>query len=333
MLVLMAVAALAVGCGESDADEDSGQGETTGTKTLSQPDLVARGRKSTVRLVAKLGDETQHGSGTVIDAERGLILSNAHVVTGASAITAWIGQEKMSARVEAAAPCEDLAVLALDPKPDDLTALKFGSVEKLREGERVTALGFPRITRQQAKLTATEGNLAAKGVSDTIDDSTPKYSSLLQHQATLNPGNSGGPLLNSAGELVGINTLGAAGEVQDTSFAISGDHIQDVLPDIKAGKNKANLGWFDFPASLVEERFGIELEDKSGLIILETSGGSPADKAGFKLGDRVLRIEGTSVDSVEDECEILRSRGSGSTLKIQGISEKGNSFTRRLKLP
>ncbi|MDQ3609856.1 MAG: S1C family serine protease [Actinomycetota bacterium] len=336
MLMLTAVAALAVGCAGSD--EDSGQDTKPAPKALSQPDLVALGRKSTVRLDAKLVDAKISGSGAVIDAERGLVLSNAHVVTGASAISALVGDEKVSARVEASAPCEDLAVLALDPIPDNLSALEFGSTEALREGERVTALGYPKIPGQSSKLTATDGNLAAKGVSITIDETTPKYSALLQHQATINAGSSGGPLVNSAGKLVGLNTIGASGEVQDTSYAIDGDYIQDVLPDIKAGKDKANPGWFDYPVSLVdelEEFEGIDLGPlpaSKGLLILGTGGGSPADRAGFNGGDIVLTMEDTSVEDIEDKCEILRSRGSGSTVKVAGISVNGNSFNRRLKL-
>ncbi len=336
MLMLTTVAALAVGCAGSD--EDSGQATKPAPKALSQPDLVALGRKSTVRLDAKVGDAKIRGSGTVIDAERGLILSNAHVVSGASAVTALVGDERVSARVEASAPCEDLAVLALDPKPDNLTALEFGSTEALREGERVTALGYPDISGPGSKLTATEGNLAAKGVSITIDETTPKYSALLQHQATINQGSSGGPLVNSVGKLVGINTIGTIGDVQDTSYAIDGDHIQGVLPDIKAGKNKANPGWFSYPVSRVpelEEFAGIDLgplPTSKGLIVLGTSGGKPADRAGFNLGDIVERMEDTPVNDLEDECEILRSQGSGSTVKIEGISVNGNTFDRRLKL-
>lgn len=343
--MLLIAALVASGCG--------------GEEKLSQADLVKKAKPSVVRIQGKAGG----GSGVVIDAQRGLVLTNAHVVVGLEGMKATIGNDESTqtaARLVAAAPCEDLAVVSLVNKPAKLVAMKFGTSAQVKEGDHVTVLGYPGSLEedkqtgsagQASKVNANDGGVSSVNIAATPDPSLPRYASVIQHQAPTNPGNSGGPLVNDKGELVGVNTLGNP-ENQGQFYAISVDRVKTVLPDLKAGKSQSDVGWnlrqlSQIDLSVVfanDEDFGtdggatlgkevadiLERNEVDGLYVLNSETDSPAERAGLGRGDLVASIEGEPVTKVQDVCDIISAKNPGDKVRVDGLYV--NSTTKRANI-
>ncbi len=324
VLALLALAGLLSACGG-------------GQEALDPQEITEQSESSVVHLQGKQGGGEVIGTGVVFDAEEGLVLTNAHLVTGASSLKARVyGGTEVPARVIATAPCDDLAVVELSSVPEDVTAMPIGESATMKSGETVTALGYPESleSASEQSLVSTTGSVSSVDVSTSIDPTLPKYPSLIQHQATINPGNSGGPLVNEYGELVGVNTLGysgAGGEVQDQSYAISIDHVNDLLPDLRAGRSYADLGWELAPVSYVNvNEYSRKFNQGEIQQLLEFSGldeelfvravtpGSPVSKAHIHFGDLVRKINGTPVKTVGDVCDVVQSAAPGSALRVRG---------------
>lgn len=324
----------------------AGCGGGGGSSTLSQQDLITKVKPSVVELTGKRGEETVGGSGVVVDAKRGLVLTNDHVIAGVSALKAKVGDNAATAgpaRVLAQAPCDDLAVVQLVNVPAGLKQVKIGSSAKVKSGEQVTVLGYPASfsNPETQTVVSTNGTVSSTNVAAEPDPSLPKYPSTIQHQAPVNPGNSGGPLVNSKRELIGINTLGNTQQggrtIQGQYYAISMDRINSLLPNLEAGKSQANVGWSLAPVNQINltqvfaqdpdfqsARLGtaarsyINRNGISGLYVLDTTTGSPAKNAKLFFGDLITSIEGTPVKSVSDMCDIIQSHGPGDKLLVRG---------------
>ncbi len=336
LAVATAVGALVVfaGCGEEE---------------FSQEELVTRVKPSVVQITGKRGDQAGGGTGVVIDAARGRVLTNAHVVAGASSLRAKVGDDPRTAgpaRVVAQAPCEDLAIIELSEKPAGLRALPLGDSSKVKVGQHVSAFGYPLSFENPDEQTvvATDGSVSSADVEAEPSPSLPKYQSTIQHQAPINPGNSGGPLVNDDGELVGINSLGNVEQnerpIQGQGYAITMNHAKQLLPDLQAGRSTADAGWSLVPLDgiSVAEAFagdaswkaegraelGLEVQERiaragiDGLYVLDSATGSPAAEVKIGFGDLVTAIEGTPVRTVEEVCEILESSGPGKKLRVRG---------------
>jgi S1-C subfamily serine protease len=332
----LAAAALVAGCG--------GGG---GSSTLSQQQLITTVKPSVVELSGKREEQTVGGSGVVIDAKRGLVLTNEHVVAGISALKAKVGDNAATAgpaRVLAQAPCDDLAVVQLTNVPPGLKQIKIGSSAKVKSGEQVTVLGYPASfsNPETQTVVSTNGTVSSTNVAAEPDPSLPKYPSTIQHQAPVNPGNSGGPLVNSKGELIGINTLGNTQQggrtIQGQYYAIAMDRISTLLPNLEAGKNQAWIGWSIAPVDQVtlstafaqdpvfqSAKLGttvqniLNRDNVKGIYVIGSTTGSPAKNAKLGFGDLVLSIENTPVKSVADVCDILQSHGPGDKLLVRGM--------------
>lgn len=347
--VLCAIVAL-TGCG---SDEQ---------KPFSEERLVANVTPSVVQINTQKGDLTSGGSGVVIDAGRALVLTNAHVVAGASALRARVGDDpdtESPARVVALAPCEDLAVIELTEAPSGLKPLPLGSSADVKLGQHVTALGYPVSFDETPTVVATDGTVSSLDVAAEPDPSLPRYEPTLQHQAPINPGNSGGPLVDDDGRLVGVNTLGNTLQndrpVQGQGYAITVDRIKKFLPDLKAGRSTADAGWSLVPLSAISvtEAFAsdpawkadgradlgartearIAREEIDGLFVAGTSTGSPSDDVDIAFGDLVTTIEGTSVTTFEDTCKILESSAPGEKLRVRGRYLNSAPSYRRVLTP
>ena len=300
-----------------------------------------------VELTGKRGQETVGGSGVVIDAKQGLVLTNAHVIAGVSALNAKVGDNAATAgpaRVLAQAPCDDLAVVKLVNVPPGLKQIKIGSSAKVKSGEQVTVLGYPASFSNPTTQTvvSTNGTVSSTNVAAEPDPSLPKYPSTIQHQAPVNPGNSGGPLVNDQGELIGINTLGNTQQggraIQGQYYAIAMDRIKTLLPNLEAGKNQAYVGWSLAPLDQVNlsQAFAIDSFWQSpqrgaavardlqaagvtGLYVKDSDTGSAAKQVNIGFGDLLTSIEGTPVKSVSDVCDIVESHGPGDKLLVRGV--------------
>ncbi|HEX2275037.1 MAG TPA: S1C family serine protease [Acidimicrobiales bacterium] len=316
---------------------------TTAPRKLTSREVFEAARPSTVALFAKRGTADVGGTGVIFDAAKGLVLTNAHVVSGTAALKARINdQTEVPARILATAPCEDLAVVQLATVPPDLKAVPFGTSAAVQNQDEVVALGYPTSFSNPAeqKLVSTSGTVQSPNVAAEPDPSLPRFPSAIQHSATINPGNSGGPLLNDRAELIGINTLRNIGTrqqpIQGQYYAIAIDHIKPLLPDLTAGRSQADPGWNIAPFSQVPladvfeatgygtRSEGVEADrllaanDIDGIFVFGATPDSPADEANIELGDLIERINNVPVTTVKEVCDILQSASPGQTLEVRG---------------
>ncbi len=338
---VLAAVLMLTGCGGGDGEETTAT--TTLPRKLSAREVFDAAASSTVALRAKQGEDDVGGTGVIFDAAKGLILTNAHVVSGTAALKARVGdQPEVPARILGVAPCEDVAVVQFATVPAGLKAVRMGSSANVRNQDEVQALGFPASFADPAsqKLVSTSGTVQSPDVAAEPDRSLPRYLHTIQHSATINPGNSGGPLLNDRAELVGINTLANTGsgrqQVQGQFYAISIDHIRPMLADLSAGKSQADPGWSlapfsQVPLSEVFEATGYGTAEQGraadqllidagidGMFVFGSNAGSPAEKARILGGDLVEEIQDVPVASVKDVCDVLQSASPGQTLKVEG---------------
>ncbi|OJV65759.1 MAG: peptidase, partial [Hydrogenophaga sp. 70-12] len=233
------------------------------------------------------------GSGFIVDKD-GLVLTNAHVVDGASHVTVKLpDRREFQARVLGTDPMTDVAVLKIEAK--NLPTVPLGTEKDLRVGDWVLAIGSP----YGFENTATVGVVSAKGRS--LPDES--YVPFIQTDAAINPGNSGGPLFNARGQVVGINSqiFSHTGGYQGLSFSIPIDVALKVKDQIvKSGQAQhARLGVAAQEVNqTLAESFG--LDAPRGALVAQVEPGSPADKAGLRSGDVILRVGKEPVDRIAD---------------------------------
>ena len=263
-LVLAVVTLAIAGCGGGDSVEDKVAPDVTEPTptptpkpTKTQQELVAGVERSVVQIFGRIGEGYAGGTGVVIDAKEGLILTNDHVVSGMTAMKARSETLKPTpVQVVGRASCDDLALVKFGRPQSGVEQMELGSSAGVQRGDHVTALGFPASFQEfaEAKMTAVEGSVAVVDISAAPDVTLPNYESLIQHQAPTNPGNSGGPLVDDYGLLIGINTLGndsAGGRpIENQNYSIAVDHVKRLLPDLRSGKDDAYVGWRLTPVSV-----------------------------------------------------------------------------------
>ena len=255
------------------------------------------------------------GSGVVVSPD-GLVLTNNHVVEGATRIQLTLGESRsFAARVVGRDPDTDLAVLRAETH-ETLPALTLADSKRVRAGHIAIAIGNPLGFQS----TATAGIVSAVGRSlranngRLIDD-------VIQTDAALNPGNSGGALVNSAGLVIGINTATIMG-AQGICFAVASNTAQHVLTQILAhGRvRRARLGLAGQQVSLdarLRNRTGIE--QRSAVRVFEIVPHSPAARAGLVPGDLILALDQDLVTGVDDLVRLLDGNRIGKSLEIQFI--------------
>ncbi|MGD9852153.1 MAG: S1C family serine protease [Nitrospirales bacterium] len=275
------------------------------------------------------------GSGFIWDTQ-GHIVTNFHVVYGADTIQVVLDdQTSYDAKVIGVDPDHDLAVLRITNKGAKLIPLDIGNSQDLRVGQRVLAIGNPFGLDH----TLTTGIVSALGRSiKSINDRT--IEGAIQTDAAINPGNSGGPLLNSAGQLIGVNTqiVSPSGAFAGIGFAVPVDIVTRVVPQlIQFGKViRPGLGISLIPDAIAR-RWGI-----TGVPIAKVQAGGAADKAGLRsleeapggrirLGDVITSIDGEGIKSYDDLAKILDRYKVGDRIKL-GIRRNGKDQTVSLKL-
>lgn len=261
--------------------------------------------------------ETGTGTGIVID-DQGHILTNFHVVAGADQLTV-VGRDAKarSATVIGAFPENDIAVLRVDD-PSGLEPLPLGSAAAMLVGDPVVAIGNA-LGLDSSEPTVTTGILSAKN--RTINTNTgATLTGLLQTDAAINPGNSGGPLLNEAGQVIGINTA-IAGGAQNIGFAIPIDTVLPLVDQVLAGVGTPYIG-----ISMVEnsadyqQRFGLSTD--KGVIVTDVLPAGPADQAGLRPGDIIIEVNGEDVTSADALADLVKSSAPGDTLTFTVV--RGN---------
>ena len=240
---------------------------------------------------AQKAKSTSLGSGVIVSKE-GHIISNHHVIAGMTEIRAQLPDGRnVAARLIGSDPATDIAVLKIEEK--NIEALPLGDSDDLRVGQQIFAIGNPYGLDE----TVTRGVVSAKG-RRTANDSGVE---VLQHDAAVNPGNSGGPLVNIRGQIVGINSsiYTRTGGFQGISFAIPANTVRRVM-DAIISRGRAVRGWLGVGLQAVTPRlaqsFGVP--DTRGAIITEIMRGSPAELAGLQPGDVLRKFNGNDVGDV-----------------------------------
>lgn len=249
------------------------------------------------------------GTGFVIDPQ-GLVLTNQHVVEGASEITiTFSGNKKYSGKVIGQDTDLDLAVIKID-STEQFPALTLGNSEKIRVGEWVIAIGNP----YGLDHTVTAGVVSAKGRPMKIENRT--YRNLIQTDAAINPGNSGGPLLNTRGEVIGINTAVNI-SAQGIGFAISINTAKDILEEL-INQGKIDRAYMGIYLSNMDENLAKYLGvPNKGVLVVEVVPGGPADKAGIKKYDVILVMDNIALETADGFQAIFKNKKPGESVNLQ----------------
>jgi serine protease Do len=248
------------------------------------------------------------GSGFIISSD-GFILTNNHVVAGADEVKVKLADNReFKAIVKGADEKLDLAVLKIDVK-GALPFAEFGDSDALQVGEWVMAIGNPFGLNQ----TVTSGIVSAKG---RVIGSGP-YDDFIQTDASINMGNSGGPLFDSTGKVIGINTAIVAGG-QGIGFAIPINMAKEVLPQLEKS-GKVTRGWLGVAVQQMtpelSKSFGVQGE--KGALVSEVIKDSPADKAGIKIGDIITEFDGKTVHEMHNISRYVAATPVGKKVKVK----------------
>ncbi|MGH8192657.1 MAG: Do family serine endopeptidase [Rhodanobacteraceae bacterium] len=266
------------------------------------------------------------GSGVIVNAAKGYILTNNHVIAGADDIKVTLTDGKSyKARVIGADPVSDLAVIQIHAP--NLTALVFADSAKLRVGDFVVAIGDPFGLGQSA----TSGIISGLGRQDLRRSGVQNY---IQTDASINPGNSGGALVNLAGQLVGINSMiySPSGASAGLGFAIPSDLASDVMKQLIA-HGKVTRGSLGVDAQDLTPRVAAALgiHATQGVLITGVMPGSPAATAGLKPGDLVTCVDGKPVTDAQELRNVQGLAPVGSTL-VLGVDRNGHPLKLDAKL-
>lgn len=237
------------------------------------------------------------GSGVIVDAEKGYIITNHHVVENAEEITITLMDNRdLEAEVVGSDPGSDIAVLKVEP--DELTDISLGKSDNLRVGDFVVAIGNPFGLQH----TVTSGIVSALGRRQ-VNRSNNSYEDFIQTDASINPGNSGGALVNLRGELVGVNSaiFTRSGGNIGIGFAIPVDMVRSIMEQIvefgSVQRGLLGVNILSVNSDIVED---YDLEQNSGALVTAVSPGSAAEDAGIEVGDVITAVNDEAVDDAGD---------------------------------
>ncbi len=275
------------------------------------------------------------GSGVIISSD-GYIVTNDHVAGDASeVIITMTDGTRHPAKIIGSDKATDICLLKIEG--NDFPHVKFGNSDDILIGEWVIALGNPfGLFEINDKPTVTVGVISATGMNlNSVNGRY--YINMIQTDAAINTGNSGGPLVNSLGELIGINTLiftpgGTPGNI-GVGFAIPINKVKRIIDQLKAkGKIDRNF-WTGLRIQNLDERIAkyFGLETTKGVIVTDVVPGSPADKAGIVVSDIIIGIDGFMVTDDESIISILNQFSTGDVIKVK-ILRDGKRRTVKMKL-
>jgi putative serine protease PepD len=263
------------------------------------------------------------GSGFVVS-DDGYIVTNAHVVDGASSVTVKVGDRKaVKAKIVGADDSTDVALLKIDTGGEKLTPLTLGDSDAVNVGDPVYAIGNPfGLSR-----TLTTGVVSALQRQITSPNNWT-ISNVIQTDAALNPGNSGGPLFDDTGKVIGINSQIETGTGSSESgnvgigFAVPINTVKTVIAQLKA-TGHAKHAYLGVSTT--------DTEDDSGATVAAVQSGGPADKAGIKSGDKIVALGGTTVTDAADLGAAVDARHAGDEVKVE-LKRGGDAKTITVKL-
>ena len=270
------------------------------------------------------------GSGSIID-EQGHILTNFHVVQGARQLEVQVENDKFPASLIGTDPDNDIAVIKINAPRDKLTVIKLGSSQGLQVGQKVLAIGNPfglQRTLTTGVISGLERPIQSPRTGRTIEGA-------IQTDASINPGNSGGPLLNSRGEMIGINTQiispneGSVG----IGFAVPIETAKKIIPDLIA-KGYVAHPWLGISSIPIDSRTArqLQLPVQEGILVGNVYRGSGASDAGLRgtmmrqtymgteieqIGDIIVAIDNQPVKNSNDLARVLKDKQAGQTVRVQ----------------
>ena len=260
------------------------------------------------------------GTGFIISPD-GYILTNNHVVENATKVEVRYGPEDDERTAEAKVigrdPATDIAVIKINSN-EQLPTVRLGDSDRIRVGEWAIAIGNPL----QFERTLTVGVISAKGRSLGISETTQSFENFIQTDAAINFGNSGGPLLNIAGEVIGINTAIRGGGAQGIGFATPINTAKTLLPQLKAGKVIRGYLGMSIGDVTDEIREAFNLQEARGALVQSVDPGKPADKAGIRHGDVVVDVDGKPIRNNRELIDYISYLPVGTEVKV-GIIRNG----------
>jgi len=251
------------------------------------------------------------GSGFIIK-ENGIVITNNHVIANADDILIKVDKKEYKAKVVGADPYMDIAVLKMETK-DKFKPVKFGDSDKARVGDWVIAIGNPF----GFSGTVTSGIISARN----RDINLTRYDDFIQTDASINQGNSGGPLFNLKGEVIGINTAiiapGQAGSI-GIGFAIPANAASNVIDQL-IDFGETRRGWLGVRIQEVTKEISeaVKLKKPEGALVASVGEKSPADKAGIKAGDIILEFDGKKIDVMRTLPKVVANTKVGKSVQLK----------------
>tara|TARA_B100001564_G_scaffold350794_1_gene355747 strand:- start:527 stop:1930 length:1404 start_codon:yes stop_codon:yes gene_type:complete len=265
------------------------------------------------------------GSGFIIK-DDGIVITNNHVIANAEDILVRVGEKEYKAKLLGADPYMDIAVLKMETK-DKFKTVKFGDSDTARVGDWAVAIGNPFGLGG----TVTAGIISARN----RDINLTRYDDFIQTDASINQGNSGGPLFNLKGEVIGINTAiiapGQSGSI-GIGFAIPANAASNVIDQlIEFGETKR--GWLGVRIQEVTKEIAEveKLKKPAGALVASVGQNSPADKAGIKAGDIILEFDGKKIDTMRTLPKVVANTKVGKSVELKVWRNK-KSISKRLTL-
>ena len=264
------------------------------------------------------------GSGFIIN-EEGYILTNYHVIQGAQEISVTLSNDvTTTAQVVNYDENQDVAMIKITDESVEIPAtVELGDSDALQPGEEVIAIGTPLST--ELSSTVTKGIISATSRSVAVESGVTM--NLIQTDAAINAGNSGGPLVNTKGEVVGINSSKISGEaVEGIGFSIPINDIKDKIESLS--KPILNLG---ISVRTIDEALSKQLNMEQGLYVVEVTEFSSAEKAGLKAGDIIVKADGNRITTFDEFKAVKNGKEEGDERSLEVI-RNGESKTINVKL-
>jgi serine protease Do len=263
------------------------------------------------------------GSGFIVSPD-GYIVTNNHVIEGATKVEVHYGADEngnggrtVTAKIVGRDPATDLALLKIDAD-QPLPSIRLGDSDKIRKGDWAIAIGHPFTFEN----TLTVGVISAKGRSLGLSRETQSFENFIQTDAAINFGNSGGPLLNIAGEVIGINTAIRGGGAQGIGFATPVNTAKTLLPQLKEGKVVRGYLGMSIGDVTEEIREAFNLSEARGALVQSVDPGKPADKAGIRHGDVVVDVDGKPIRNNRELIDYISYLPVGTEVKV-GVIRNG----------
>lgn len=293
-------------------DIQRGAARTEGA--LSLQEIYEKNIPSVVSITSQTASGTSAGTGVIVS-DAGYLVTNYHVVRRAQSIDVKLTDEReLTASLVGEDPVSDLAVLYI--AADGLTPAQFGDSDTLRVGDSVVAIGDPLGV--ELRGTMTDGIVSAISRDVQVDGRTMN---LIQTNAALNSGNSGGPLINSMGQVVGINTMkiGAFADssgVEGLGFAIPSATVQEIVNQLLTQGYVSGRPWLGIEGESFSTFYQRFYRIPRGVYITSVQSGSPAGTAGLQSGDIIVSVDGTAVSDMEDLDSLLYAHIPGDTMTL-----------------